>query len=422
MDVIRPVSEVKSRRRRRIIVWSAAVLAVVAGLYATMRMSSGAPAFDRAGLWVDTVKRGTLVRDIRGVGVLVTDDDASLWMAAEMDGRVDRKLLEEGATVSAETVILKMSNPDVEQAAVAADLALQAAEAAYRGLEASLNNELLAQRSATAAIEADRVQAAMQAEVDQALAKDGLLADVTARLSTVKSDALGTRARIEQDRLETTERSLDTRLAVQRSEVANRRTLAALRHRDLETLTVRAGMAGILQNIVVEVGQRVQRSANLARVVDPARLKGELRIPEAQTSDLRTGLRVSIDTHSGVIPGRVSRIAPAAENGTVTIDVALEGELPRGARPDMTVDGLIEIERLEDVLHVGRPASTQLEGTTTLFRVSPDGMRAERVPVRLGRVSASDVEITGGDLRAGDRVVLSDTSVWGGHSAVQLRP
>ena len=422
MDVIKPATEVRSRQRRRILTGAAVVVVVLGALYATTRIAPGAPAFDKTGLWIDQVTQGPLVRDIRGVGELVTDDDASLWLAAELDGRVDRKLLEEGAIVTPETVILKLSNPDVEQAAVAADLALQAAEAGYASLEASLKNELLAQRSAAAAIEADRAQAVMQAEVDAALAKDGLLAEVTSRQSTVRSDALGTRMKLEQDRLQTTEQSLQTRLAVQRSEVDNRRTLATLKHRDLATLTVRAGMAGVLQTIVVDVGQRVQRSANLARVVDPARLKAELRIPEAQTSDMRPGLRVSIDTHNGVIPGRVSRIAPAAQNGTVTVDVTLEGALPKGARPDMTVDGLIEIERLDNVLHVGRPASAQLQGETTLFRVSADGAGAERVPVRLGRVSASDVEITGGDLRAGDRVVLSDTAAWGDNATVRFRP
>lgn len=422
MDVIKPAADVRAKARRRRLAIGAAVLVVAGALYGASRIGTGAPGVDSAGLWIDTVKEGPLVRDIRGVGQLVTDDDASLSLAAELDGRVDRKLLEEGALVTPDTVIFKLSNPDVEQAAVAADLALQAAEAAYTSLEASLRNELLAQRSAAAAIEADRAQAAMQAEVDAALAKDGLLAEVTSKQSTVKSNALATRVTLETDRLRTIEQSLETRLAVQRAEVANRRTLAALKHRDLETLTVRAGMAGVLQTIAVDVGQRVQRSANLARVVDPARLKAELRIPEAQTSDLRPGLRVSIDTHSGVIPGQIARIAPAAQNGTVTVDVKLEGALPKSARPDMTVDGLIEVERLDRVLHVGRPAGSQLQGTATLFRVTPDGSGARRVPVQFGRVSASDVEITGGELRAGDRVVLSDTAAWGDPPAVRFRP
>jgi HlyD family secretion protein len=218
-----------------------------------------------------------------------------------------------------------------------------------------------------------------------------------------------------------TEKSNETRLAAQRAEVASRRTFAALKQRDLKSLTVRAGMNGVLQAIAVDVGQRVPRSTNLARVVDPKRLKAELRIPEAQTSDLRAGLIAKIDTRNGIIPGVITRIAPAAQNGTVTVDVRLDGALPVGARPDMTVDGVIEIERLDAVLHVGRPAAAELSGELSLYRVSADGARAERVAVKLGRVSATEVEIVGGELKVGDKVVLSETSAWGDHAQVRLR-
>ena len=412
MDVPKLQADIAKKRRRRVAAAGIAVVALVAVLFAAGGLGRADPTVERSGLWIDTVKQGPMIRELQGVGELVPEDDASRWVAAEVDARVDRKLLEEGAPVSPETILLQLSNPDVEQAAVAADLALQAAQAAYASLEESLHGELLALRSAVAAIEADLANAAIQAEADAALARDGLLARITARQSEVRARSLETRVRLEQDRLQRAERSLSTRLAVQRSEVENRRTVAALKRRDVASMTARAGMAGVLQEVVVQVGHRVTRSANLARVVDPTRLKARLRIPEAQTDDLRMGLPVQVDTHSGVVAGRISRIAPAAEKGTVTVDVELLGDLPRGARPDMTIDGTVEIERLDDVRHVGRPASGTTEGAVTLFKLSPDGARAEPTTVRLGRASANRVQVVDGDLREGDRVVLSDTSGW----------
>ena len=421
MDVPRPAHERQSRRRRRLVIPAVTLLLLAAAAYGATRLGNAAPTISTEGLWIDTVREGDLAREVHGVGELVPDDDASRWAAAEVDGRVDRKLLEAGAIVTADTVLMQLSNPDVEQAAVAADLALDAAVAAYSSLEASLNTELLALQSSAAAVESDREQAAIQAEVDDALFADRLVASITARQSRVKADALTKRSVLEQQRVEATQKAMATRLATQRSEVESRRTVAALKHRDLDTLTVRAGIDGVLQEVVVDVGQRVTRSANLARVVDPNRLKARLRIPEAQTDDLRLDLTVSVDTHNGLVPGRVSRIAPSAQNGTVTVDVALSGALPRGARPDMTVDGTIEIDRLANVRHVGRPASGQSDGDTTLFRVTSDGARAERVQVKLGPASANSVQILEGDLRPGDRVVLSDTSSWGDDRVVRLR-
>jgi HlyD family secretion protein len=366
------------------------------------------------------VKAGDLPRELRGVGELVPQDDASRWISAELDGRVDRKLLERGALVKPDTVILQLSNRDVEQAAVEARLELEAAEAAYSSLEAALQTDLLALRSQSAAINAEQDEVALQAEVDSKLARDGLLAELTSRQSEVRKASLVSRAKLEQDRVKNTESSVATRLATQRAEVERRRTLAQLKQHDLESMTVRAGMSGVLQEIVVEVGQRMPRNANLARVVDPSRLKAVIRVPEAQTHDLRLDLPASIDTHSGIIPGRVSRIAPSAQNGTVTIDVALKGLLPPGARPDMTVDGSVELERLRNIRHMGRPSSGQAEGTVNVFKLSPDGAEARRITVKLGRATANEVEVLDGDLRPGERVVLSDTSSWAG-SAVRFR-
>src|SRR5262245_11920274 len=319
MDVPKPQLDVTKKRRRRVAAAGLGVVAVIAVVLAASRLGRAAPTRERSGLWIDTVKQGPMVRELQGVGELVPEDDASRWVSAELDGRVDRKLLEEGAAVAPDTVLLQLSNPDVQQAAVAAGLDLQAAQAAYASLEESLQGDVLALRSGVAALEGDLANASIQAKAEGSLARDGLLSRITAQQSEVRATALETRVRLERDRLERAERSLSTRLAVQRSEVESRRTVAALKQRDVASMTVRAGMAGVLQEVVVQVGQRVTRSANLARVVDPTRLKAQLRIPEAQTDDLRIELPVQVDTHSGLVPGRVLRIAPAAESGTVTL-------------------------------------------------------------------------------------------------------
>jgi len=373
------------------------------------------------GLWLDTVQEGDISRELHGVGELVPDDDAARWAAAEVEGRVERKLLESGAAVKAGTVLLQLADPDVEQAAVTADLALEQAQSAYTSLEASLEAELLSLRSTAAAVESERAQAVLQARVDATLATGGLLAEVTAEQSTVRAAALTERTRLEQSRVTALEQSQRTRLAAQQSETKNHRTVADLKHHDLAAMTVRAGIDGVLQDVVVEVGQRVTRGANLARVIDPSRLKARLRVPEAQTTGLQPGQTVSIDTHNGIVPGRVSRIAPSAQNGTVTVDVRLDAALPKGARVDMTIDGTIHLDRFANVRHVGRPASGPAEGDVPLFKVVADGTRAERIMVRLAPASANRVQILQGELRAGDRVVLSDTSAWPNQAVVRLR-
>jgi HlyD family secretion protein len=373
------------------------------------------------GLWIDVVREGDLSRELRGVGELVPDDDASRWAAADVDGRVEKKFLESGAVVRADTVLMQLGNSDVEQAAVAADLALESATSAYESLQASLQTELLALKSAAAAVESERAQTELQARVDAALAREGLLAAITAEQSRVSAEALAARSRFEKDRVAAMERSLEARMASQRSEVESRRTVAELKHKDLRAMTVRAGIDGVLQDVVVEVGQRVSRSANLARVIDPVRLKARLRVPEAQTDGVRLGQPVAVDTHNGIVPGRVSRIAPSAQNGTVTLDIRLDGAVPAGARPDMTIDGTIQIDRLAGVRYVGRPASGRVDGDVTLYKVSADGTRAEKITVRLEPAAANQVQIVGGVLRAGDRLVLSDTSSWADQQVVRLR-
>jgi len=419
-EPISPRERQTHRRRRRVLAGCGALLIVIAA-YAVARVGRAVPLVATEGLWIDTVKEGDISRELHGVGELVPDDDAARWASADVAGRVERKRLESGAIVKAGTVLLELADPDVEQAAVAADLDLEQAQSAYTSLEASLDAELLALRSAAAAVESERAQAVLQARVDATLAKKGLLSEVTAEQSTVRADALTERARLERNRVTALEQSQKTRLVAQQSEVKSHRTVAELKHRDLAAMTVRAGIDGVLQDVVVEVGQRVTRGTNLARVIDPARLKARLRVPEAQTTGLQPGQTASIDTHNGIVPGRVSRIAPSAQNGTVTVDVALDAGLPKGARVDMTIDGTIHLERLSGVRHVGRPASGSGEGEVALFKLSSDGSRAERITVRLGPASANRVQILTGALAAGDRVVLSDTSAWSDQRVVRLK-
>ena len=409
----------KQRRRfRRLGVAGLAVIAIAATTLALGRVGPAEPAVDSSALWIDTVKQGPMVLEVRGAGTLVADQ--FVWLAAETDGQVEHVWLRGGAPVDGDSVILQLKNAETEQASLSADLAWQAATAAYSSLEAALRNELLQQRSGAAAVEAEQAQAALQAEVDTSLARDGLLAEVVSRQSAVRAASLKTRLTLERERVDTSEASVGTRLAQQRAEVDSRRAIADLRRRDFAALRVRAGIPGVLQEVVVDEGQRVTKGANLARVANPNRLKAELRIAETQTKDIRLGLPAQIDTHNGVIEGTVSRVDPAAQNGTVTVDVALRGGLPNGARLDMTVDGVIQLERVPSAIYVGRPAVGQTEGAISLFKLSADGTRAVRTPVKVGRVSANAVEIIGG-LAVGDRVILSDTSAWADRDAIRLQ-
>lgn len=408
----------RQRTRRRVAVIGGAALVLAVATYALGKIQASVPTVDRAGLWIESVQAGSMVLEVRGVGELVPDD--FLWLAAETDGRVERVLLRGGALVEPDTVILELSDPETEQAAVAAALALQAAEAAYASLEADLRNETLQLRVQAATTEAMLEQADMQATVDATLASEGLLATLTSDLSAVRAEALATQLELERQRLETSEASLADRLAVQRAEIDRLRADLRVREGDVGALRVRAGMDGVLQEVVVDEGQRVLRGVNLARVADPARLKAELRIPETQTTGLQVGLPAVVDTRNDVVAGQVSRMDPAAQNGTVTIDVALEGPLPASARPQITVEGRIEVERLDDVLYVGRPAISQASDSISVFRVSADRTQAVRTQVRIGRMSATTVEVLGG-LDAGDEIILSDTSAWDEWDVIELR-
>ncbi len=416
MDIPRP-SQAAARRTRRIIYslsGLAVILLVTAGL---SRLRPAAPSVERATVWVDTVKRGPLVRQVRGTGTLVPEEVR--WIPASTEGRVERVLVQPGALVEPETVLIEMSNPELEQSAQDAGWQLRGSEAELTDLRLRLDRDLLAQRAVAAQVQAEYHQARLQAEADEDLAKHGLVSALTLKLSKVRAEELATRDEIERQRIEINAGSVRAQLAVQEARVGQLRALAQLRRGQVEGLRVRSGINGVLQQLPVEVGQRVTPGVTLAKVAEPGRLKAELRVAETQAKDILIGQKAVIDTRNGVAPGRVARIDPAVQNGTVTVDVTFEGPLPKGARPDLSVDGAIELEHLDDVLFVGRPAFGQESSTVGIFKLQAGGKEAARVRVRLGRSSVNTIEIVEG-LQAGDQVILSDVSAWDAFDRIRL--
>lgn len=416
MDIPRE-SVAAKRRVRKILLSVTGLLAVAVITFGLSRLEPAAPTVDRATVWVDTVKRGPMLRRVRGSGTLVPEEIR--WIPAMTDGRVERIFALPGTVVTQDTIVLELSNPELELSALDAESELQAARAAERNLRVQLESQLLTQKSVTASVEAEYKQARLQADADAALAKDGLIAELALKLSQVRADELANRAELERKRLEISSEAAAAQLAVQQAEVGRLQATRELRLRQVASLEVRAGIDGVLQQVEVEVGQQVSPGANLIRVAEPARLKAEVRIAETQARDVQIGQPASIDTRNGVIEGRVTRVAPSVQNGTVTVDVALIGELPRGARPDLTIDGTIQLERLEDVLYIGRPAFGQEENTIGLFKLTSDGTHAARMRVQLGRSSVSTIEVRDG-LAEGDEVILSDMSQWDAYDRVRL--
>ena len=405
------------RRKHRILLGVGAVALVVLVTIGLSRLEPAAPSVEKATVLVDTVKRGLMLRQVRGSGSLVPEEIR--WIPATTEGRVERILTLPGRVVKSDTVLLELSNAELVVTAQDAESEMKAAEAEYKNLKVQLQSALLTEQAAAAAIQADYRQASLQAEADALLAKDGLVAEITQKVSRLRADELKSRAEMEQKRLEISSEAAEAQLAVQQARVERQRAAYRLRLSQVESLKVRAGVEGVLQQIPVEVGQRVAPGTNLARVAEPGRLKAEVRIAETQARDIQIGQAASIDTRNGIIPGKVSRIDPAVQNGTVTVDVALEGALPKGARPDLTVDGTIELERLENILYVGRPAFGGEQSTVGMFRLEPGGGGAKRVQIKLGRSSVNTVEILEG-LKEGDQVILSDMSAWDDFDRVRL--
>jgi HlyD family secretion protein len=400
----------------------AAIGVIVIGVVSVVlaRLKPAAPTVERATVWVDTVKRGDMNRNVRGLGTLVPVDEARRLIPAVTQGRVERILIRPGVEVTPDTVILELAEPTVQQALGDAEQQLRGAEADYVSLEARLESDRLNQRSAAAAVEADFRAAQLQKEVDEDLAKDGLVSALQLKTSTVRAESLATRNKIAQENLKVAEGNVKAQLMAQQARVDQLRSQVALRRQQVEQLRVRAGMHGVLEQVAVNVGQQVQPGTNLARVADPTRLKAELRIAETQARDLAIGQKAEIDTRNGIIAGRVMRIDPAAQQGTVTVDVELLGELPRGARPDLSVDGTIELERLTNVLYVGRPAFGQEQSTVGLFKVDSTTGEAARAQVQLGRSAVNTIEVIGG-LAEGEQVILSDMSAWDQFDRIRLR-
>ncbi|PYV65438.1 MAG: RND transporter [Acidobacteria bacterium] len=408
MDIARP--EFKQQKRRRQIIWGAVGLVCLGGLtLGISRLKPAAPEVERSTVWTDTVKRGPMLRQVRGLGSLIPSQEFTRQIPAETEATVVRILKLPGSQVKADTTLIEMSNPQVEQAAVDAKLQLKAAEAEYQSLRVTLQSNLMNQKAGAATVTADYSQAKLQADTDKALYDLGVISGLAYKNSKSKSDELTTRNNIEGERLDINLKAIESQLAEQQAKVDEIRALAELKQKQLEALKVRAGIEGVLVDLPLQVGQHVLPGAMLAKVVQPDHLIAELKVAETQARDVQIGQPASVDTHNGTASGTVMRVDPAVQNGTVTVDVKLTGELPKGARPDLSVDGTIDLERLENVLYVGRPAFGQENSTISLFKLDPDSKGAVRVPVKVGRASVNSIQVIEG-LHEGDTVILSDMS------------
>ena len=416
MDIARP--DLARKKQMRHSLYSVSALIVVALVtVGVSRLEPAAPSVDRDTVYLDTVQRGLMVRQVRGTGTLVPE--RIRWIPATTDGTVERIVIRPGALVAPDTVILELSNPELEQSTLEARLNLKAAEARYSNRQVEVERDLLDQRATLATTEAQLKTARLQADADDQLFTQGLVSSLQLQQSQSAEQEFDTRYALEQERLQMATDTVEAQLAVEQAEVDRLRTLYELRQQQMADLHVRAGMPGVLQQVPLDEGQRITTGTNLARVGDPTVLKAELRIAETQARDVQIGQSATIDTRNGVIPGHVTRIDPAVENGTVTVDVALDGALPRGARPDLTVDGTIELERMDDIVFVGRPVFGQEESVVSLFKVEEDGTHASRARVSLGRASVNTIEVLEG-LQPGDRVVLSDMSTWDQFDRVRI--
>ena len=418
MDIARP-DVARQKSRRRIIYAAIGVVLLALVTMGLSRLKPAAPTVERSTVWVDTVKRGSILRQVRGLGTLAPIEGSIQFLPAITEGRVDRILELPGAQVKSDTILLEMSNPQLSQEALDAEWKLKAAEADYKNLQVQLASQVLAQKSLSAQAQSEYSQAKMQADIDTELAKLGVISQLSQKVSTQKAEELSTRNDIEKQRLTNSNEVLAAQLQAKQAEVEEFRALAELKESQVDRLRVRAGIEGVLQEQTLKIGQFVTPGTVLAKVVQPQRLKAELKIAETQAKDIQLGQPASVDTHNGVIHGHVVRIDPSVVNGTVSVDVALDGALPQGARPDLSVDGTIDLEKMDNVLYVGRPAFGQEQSTVGMFKLEPDGNNAVRAQVRLGRSSVNTVEILQG-LKEGDQVILSDMSRWDNFDRVRL--
>ena len=418
MDIKRSGKSKIKRRARTVILLVAGLVAVGGITIVLAKLRPAAPALERSTAVIDSVKRGEMLRQTRGSGTLVAQ--ITRWIPAPSDGRIERVLVQAGVEVKADTVVAELSNQQMEQQAVDADFQLKAFEADRENLRVHLKSDDVSQKAVIASSNAEYSQAKLQLDADETLAKQGLVSALNLKISRVHVQDLENKLDAEKQKLTINGQSAKAQLNAQQSRIDQLRALAKLKHDQVNNLKVRAGSAGIVQEVSMQVGQQVTPGVNLARVADPNSLKAQLKIAETQMRDVREQQPVEVDTHNGVIQGRVMRIDPAAKEGTVIVDVSLTGPLPAGARPDLTVDGTIELERLEDVLYVARPAFAQSQARASIFRVTEDGQEAVRTPIVFGRTSVNYVEVVSG-LKEGDQVILSDTSTLDTYNRIRLR-
>jgi HlyD family secretion protein len=416
MDVPREGVAAK-KRKRRILIISASAVGLILATFALSRLKPAAPSVDRSSVWIDTVKRGPMVRQVRGLGTLVPEEFR--WLPATTEASVDKILIWPGTKVEAGDVILELTSPELEQSAHEAESKAKAAEAELASEKATLQRELLDQESKSAVAHSAYEQAKMERQTNDQLAKNGLVADLVYKTSKIKEEECQKSDDIEQKRLTFSRDSIEPQLASKQAAVDQANQLAKLKLDQVEGLHVKAGMSGVLQALPVQVGQRVKPGDNLARVADPSKLKAQVKIAETQAKDIQPNQQAVIDTRNGVVKGHVKRVDPAVEQGTVTVDVAFDEELPKGARPDLSVDGTIELERLDNVVFVGRPAFGQENNTVGMFKLVAGSSEAVRTPVKLGKSSVNTIEILSG-LNPGDQVILSDTSAWDSHERIRL--
>jgi HlyD family secretion protein len=419
MDIQRP-SNARAKKIRRIIYAAVAFLLIGGVSYGLSRLRPAAPTVDRATIWPDEVKRGPMLREVRGLGTLVPEDIR--WIPAQTNATVERIVLRPGAIVHPNSVILELSDPQLQRDLLDAEYQLKGAEADYANLKVQVNSQLMNQKSTEASVRSDYEQARLQHEVDVTLLKEGIQSSHIEDLSKVKEEQLAIRLQLEAERTRVATDSAAAQLAAQEAKVEQQHALYNLKKSQYDALHLRAGIEAVLQLVPVEEGQQVTPGTNLARVADPNKLKAEIKIPETQAKDVRIGQKATIDTRNGIVDGHVSRIDPSVQNGTVTVDVSVDKPFPpgSGARADLSVDGTIELENLKDVLYVGRPVNGQADSTIGIFKLVGDGSEAVRVNVKLGRSSVNTIEIRDG-LKVGDKVILSDMSQWDAFDRIRLK-
>ena len=416
MDIRRDDLKLKKRRRQWLTGAALAVL-LLGSAFAVSRLKPAAPQVERASVWLDTVKRGEMLREVRGPGTLVPKEIR--WITAETNAHVERIVVKPGAQVQADTVLLELSNPEVQEQLANALAAVTAARADNAAKKMSLENQVLDQRANFAQVESDYESSRLESEAKKILAQKGVIPTIQFRQIELTAQQRKVRLDIERERIAKFQETVRAQINADQARLGQLETTLALRQRQVNALQLKAGIAGVLQQVPVQEGQQVTAGTNLARVARPDVLRAELRVAETQAKDVVIGQKVKVDTRNGIVAGEVERIDPAVQNGTVQVDVNLSGELPPGARPDLSVEGTIEIERLADVLYVGRPAFGQPNSEVRLFRLNAGDGTAERVPVRLGRSSVNLIEITHG-LQPGDQVVLSDTTAWDAYDRIRL--